>query len=83
MAPLGPLRVLCVVVVMTSAYGTGDGYTPEATNPAICAISTTRYAPTSSAISLNLFQSIILEYAEKPAQINLGLCFFAKSRTSS
>jgi hypothetical protein len=77
MAPLGPLSVLCVVVVTTSAIPTGDGYIPVATSPDICAISATRIAPTSSAIFLNFSQSNILEYAENPVHINLGLCFFA------
>ena len=45
-----------------------------ATNPDTCAISTRKYAPISSAISLNFFQSTIPEYAEKPAIINFGLC---------
>ena len=59
--PRGPLNVLCVVDVTTSAYSTGFGWRPAATNPAICAISTIKYAPTLSAISLNLLKSIILE----------------------
>ena len=41
-APRGPLRVLCVVIVTTSAYGIGDGYEPPAINPATCAISATK-----------------------------------------
>ena len=38
--PLGPLNVLWVVEVTKSAYGTGDGWAPVATKPAIWAIST-------------------------------------------
>src|SRR5206468_556941 len=47
--PRGPRSVLCVVVVTICACGTGDGYTPPATSPAKCAMSTTNTAPTSSA----------------------------------
>src|SRR3989344_4838243 len=39
-ALLGPRKVLCVVVVTTSAYGNGDGSAPPATSPAVCDIST-------------------------------------------
>ena len=46
----GPRRVLCVVVVTKSAYGTGLGWQPAATSPAMCAMSTISSAPTSSAI---------------------------------
>jgi hypothetical protein len=46
MPPRGPRSVLCVVVVTTSAYGTGDGCSPAATSPAMCAMSTMKYAPT-------------------------------------
>ena len=38
--PRGPRSVLCVVVVTTSAYGTGFGYWSAATSPATCAMST-------------------------------------------
>ena len=58
--PLGPRSVLCVVVVVTSAYGIGLGCAPPATRPAICAISTISNAPTSSQISLNFLKSIVL-----------------------
>ena len=40
--PLGPLNVLCVVVVTTSAWGMGEGYSLAATKPETCAISTKR-----------------------------------------
>ena len=59
--PRGPLRDLCVVVVTKSQYGAGEGCTPVATSPAICAISANNNAPTSSAISLNFLKSIIFE----------------------
>ena len=39
MAPRGPRSDLWVVVVTTSAYSKGEGITPAATNPLICAIS--------------------------------------------
>ena len=47
-APRGPRSVLCVVVVMTSANPTGDGCAPPAIRPAMCAMSATSTAPTSS-----------------------------------
>lgn len=50
---LGPLRVLCVVVVTMSQYSKGLGATPVATSPLTWAISASTYAPFSSAISLN------------------------------
>ena len=50
-----------MVVVTTSAWGTGLGYTPAATSPATWAMSAIRKAPTESAISLNLAQSTIRE----------------------
>ena len=40
--PRGPRRVLCVVVVTTSAYPKGEGCSPAATSPAMWAISTIR-----------------------------------------
>ena len=49
--PRGPRRVLWVVVVTKSACATGLGCTPAATRPAMCAMSASRYAPTSRAIS--------------------------------
>src|SRR5262249_15089632 len=51
MPPRGPRSVLCVVVVTTSAMPTGDGCAPPATRPAMCAMSATKSAPTSRAIS--------------------------------
>ena len=81
--PRGPRNDLWVVLVTTSAKGTGLGYKPAAIKPATCAISTTKYAPTLSAMSLNFCQSQMREYAEKPAMINLGLCSSAKASTCS
>ena len=40
--PLGPLRVLWVVVVVICAYSIGLWWSPAATSPAICAISAIR-----------------------------------------
>src|SRR3954447_26831694 len=51
MPPRPPPIVLWIVVVTTSAYGTGLGCRSAATRPAKCAISTISSAPTSSAIS--------------------------------
>src|SRR3546814_2465287 len=50
MPPRGPRRVLCVVLVTTWACGSGLGYSPAATRPATCAMSTQKDAPTLSAI---------------------------------
>ena len=46
----GPRRVLCVVEVTMSAYSHGLGCTPAATSPEKCAMSTSKIAPTESAI---------------------------------
>ena len=51
MPPRAPPSVLWIVVVTTSAYGTGFGCRPPATRPAKWAMSTISSAPTSSAIS--------------------------------
>ena len=51
--PRGPRSVLCVVEVTNSASGTGEGCRPTATRPAMCAMSTIKTAPISSAISRN------------------------------
>ena len=53
----GPQRVLWIVVVVTSAYGTGLGCSPAATSPAKWAMSTISLAPTASAISRNAAKS--------------------------
>jgi len=58
-APRGPRRVLCVVVEMTFAYPTGDGWAPPAIRPAMCAMSATRSASTSRAISANDGKSMV------------------------
>ena len=55
--PRGPRSVLCVVVVTISACGTGFGWSPAATRPAMWAMSTTNAAPTSRAISANRSKS--------------------------
>ena len=58
--PRGPRKVLCVVVVTKSAKGTGFGCKPLATSPAMCAMSTIKYASTESAICLNFSKFIVL-----------------------
>jgi hypothetical protein len=63
MPPRGPRNVLCVVVVTTSACGTGEGYTPVADKPAKCAMSTMKMAPTSFAISAKAAKSTMRGYA--------------------
>jgi len=50
-APRGPRKVLCVVVVTTSTCGKGDGCAPPATRPATWLMSAMEIAPTDSAIS--------------------------------
>ncbi len=50
-APRGPRSVLCVVVVITGAWPTGDGCAPPAIRPAMCAMSATSTASTSAAIA--------------------------------
>ena len=82
-APLGPRSVLCVVVIITSKYGTGDCNAPPAMSPAVCEMSATVIAPTSSAISLNFFHSISRGYAVYPATIIFGLFSNAIFRTFS
>ena len=47
----GPPSVLWIVVVTRSAIPTGVGCWPAATRPAMCAMSTMKSAPTSSATS--------------------------------
>ena len=54
MPPRGPRRVLCVVLLITPALPTGEGCAPPAISPEMCAMSATRMAPTSRAISANL-----------------------------
>ena len=56
--PRGPRSVLCVVMVATSACGTGLGCTLAATRPAMCAMSTMKRAPTSAAIAASPSKSI-------------------------
>ena len=59
--PLGPLSVLCVVVVTTWQCGIGSFNNPEAISPLGCEISANKKAPHESAISLNFLKSISLE----------------------
>eukprot|EP00438_Fugacium_kawagutii_P014154 Skav213267 [mRNA] locus=scaffold2944:18558:18797:- [translate_table: standard] len=55
----GPRKDLWVVVVTTSQCWKGDGCSPVATKPEMCAMSAIKIAPTSSAISRNLAKSMI------------------------
>ncbi len=82
-APRGPRSVLCVVQVTTSAYGTGLGCTPAATRPPMCAMSTIRYAPTSSAIARKRAKSITRGYALAPAMMSFGCTSFAVRSSAS
>jgi len=50
---------LWVVVVTICACGTGEGWIPAATSPAMCAISTMKIAPTSSAMLLSVAKSMM------------------------
>ncbi len=80
---MGPRRVLWVVVVTTSEWGTGDGCTPAATSPAKWAMSVISRAPTSSAISRKAAKSQNREYAVAPVRMSFGRCCRASSLTSS
>ena len=83
MAPRGPRSVLCVVVVITGAWPTGLGCAPPAISPAICAMSATRIASTSAAISANAGNSIVRGIAVPPQKMTFGRSRLARSRTSS
>ena len=81
--PRGPLSVLWVVDVTTSAYGTGSGWALPATRPAKCAMSTIMIAPTSSQIALIRGKSKVREYAVAPETTIRGRCSRARwARTS-
>ena len=82
-APRGPRSVLCVVVVITGAKPTGDGCAPPAIRPAMCAMSATRTASTSAAISANAGKSTVRGSAVPPQKMILGRSRSARSRTSS
>ena len=82
-APRGPRSVLWVVVVTTSACPTGDGCAPPAIRPAMCAMSATRMAPTSSAIAAKPAKSIVRGNAVPPQKMSFGRSRSASSRTSS
>lgn len=81
--PRGPPRVLCVVVVTMSAYGTGLGCRPAATRPAKCAMSTISSASTSSAIRRKPAKSSCRGYADQPAMISFGRRSLASRSTSA
>jgi hypothetical protein len=81
--PRGPRRVLWVVNVTMSAYGTGFGCTPPAMRPATWAASNMNRAPTSSAIWRNGWGSMMRGYAVAPATIIFGRSAKAMSRNWS
>ena len=60
MPPRGPRSVLCVVVVTNSQCGTGLGWRPAATRPAMCAMSAITSAPDASAAARTAAKSIVL-----------------------
>ena len=82
-APQAPRSVFCVVVEVMWACGMGDGYTPPATRPATCAMSTNSVAPTESAIWRIRPQSMTREYAENPASSIFGRTSSASFCTES
>ena len=57
--PRGPRSVLCVVDVTNSQWGTGDGWSPAATRPAMWAMSAMTSAPTSSAMPAERSKSMM------------------------
>ncbi len=83
MPPRGPRSVLWVVVVTTSAWGTGLGCSPAATSPAMWAMSTTSLAPHSRAISAKAGKSRMRGYALAPATMTLGRSCRAWRRSAS
>ena len=83
MPPRAPPIVLWMVVVTTWECGTGLGWRSAATSPAKWAMSVSRIAPTSSAISRNSGKSSWRGYADQPAMISLGRCSAASRTTSS
>jgi hypothetical protein len=83
MPPRAPPSVLWIVVVTTSACGTGDGCTPAATSPAKWAMSTMSSAPTASAISRKRAKSRNRGYADQPAMMSFGRRSSARRATSS
>ena len=83
MPPRAPPSVLWIVVVTTSAYGTGFGCMPAATSPAKWAMSTMSSAPTSSAIARKRSKSRKRGYADQPASSSFGWRSLAMRSTSS
>ena len=81
--PRGPRSVLWVVVVTIWACGTGEGWIPAATSPAKCAMSTTKIAPTSSAMLRSAAKSMTRAYALAPPTRMRGRSRRATSRTWS
>ena len=81
--PRGPRSVLCVVVVTKSAWGMGEGWSPQTTRPAMCAMSAKRSAPEARAISPMRAKSITLEYALDPTVIIFGFSAMATAASWS
>ena len=59
MPPRGPRRVLWVVVETNSAWGTGLGWMPAATSPAMWAMSASTTAPQASAALRTASKSMV------------------------
>jgi hypothetical protein len=72
-----------LVVVITGVYPTGEGCAPPAISPAMCAMSATRIAPISPAISANAGKSMVRGIAVPPQKMILGRSVRARSRTWS
>ena len=70
-----------MVVVITGAYPTGEGCAPPAISPAMCAMSATRIAPISPAISANAGKSMVRGIAVPPQKMILGRSARARPRT--
>ena len=81
--PRGPRRVLWLVEVTTSACGTGLGCAPAATRPAMWAMSTMKYAPTSRAMAPMRSKSMMRGYALAPPTMSFGRTSLAMRSTSS
>jgi hypothetical protein len=82
-APRGPQNDLCVVNETTCAWAIGDRITPAETSPAVCAMSASSTAPTSSAILRNSAQSTSQGNAEYPPMSSFGFASSASLRIAA
>src|SRR4029450_11636818 len=82
-APRGPRRVLWVVVEITSACPTGEGWAPPAIRPATWAMSATRIASASRAICAKASNSMVRGIAVPPQKISFGRSRSARAPPSS